>query len=148
MAAETGKGRLCTMTVHRLFVYGTLRPGEPNYRRLRWAIADGEPPAPRTLWLPAVLVDWGPYPALYWDDGSEPHPLVGTVLTVREFKPFDDLEECPRLYQRRIIETGDGPAWIYYMEAARAPRPHAAVIAHGDWVRWRRDRAARRQHRP
>ncbi|MES1923697.1 gamma-glutamylcyclotransferase family protein [Salinisphaera sp. T31B1] len=114
--------------MNRVFVYGTLRPGERNHHYLATAMHRGAyitPPA-------YTLLDTGPYPAAL-DTGDT--ALTGDVFDVDDetFAALDVLEDYPIHYTRRYIATDHGSAWIYLWIARRDPR--WPTIGHGDWCR-------------
>ena len=129
----------------RVFVYGTLRPGERNEAVARRGGAFTAVPAT----LPGYrLLHLRPeaYPGVVPGEGNE--AVHGDVLTYREADwgtvlPFlDELEgihETPPLYVRQQVEAvlGDGArtsAWVYlYADAARLSRPGAVPVPGGDW---------------
>ncbi|MER6674757.1 gamma-glutamylcyclotransferase family protein [Streptomyces sp. NPDC000983] len=126
------------------FVYGTLRPGEPNHHAFLRGRTLTEEPAT----LPGALLYDGPgYPYLVEEPGARVH---GDLVTARpEEYPallisLDRLEEFtpgdPRnLYERveREVTTGTGRtrAWVYLAAPAIAARlrAHGTVIESGDW---------------
>jgi gamma-glutamylcyclotransferase (GGCT)/AIG2-like uncharacterized protein YtfP len=115
-----------------IFVYGTLRRGEPNHRCLEGARFVREA---RTLPL-YRLIDLGGCPAL------KPH---GTTAVVGEIWDLDDrvlarcdrLEGHPDLYLRTPIAVeGGGEVESYVFPSTR--RPSAREITSGDWVTYAR----------
>ena len=118
--------------MHRVFVYGTLRPGEHNHGYLTAASHLGG-----FVTAPAyILCDTGVYPAAR-DGGST--ALIGDVFAVTNatFAELDVLEGYPRHYTRRRIATAYGPAWIYIWSGSTDPAwPR---IEHGDWCAYRRE---------
>lgn len=119
--------------MHRIFVYGTLRRGEPNAPYLERAV----PIAPARTAPRFTLLDAGAYPAAT-DHGQT--ALVGDVYGVdtETFAALDSLEGYPVFYSRRVITTTAGDAWIYLWVAAR--NRHWPVIESGDWPAYRRRR--------
>ncbi|MBK1718884.1 gamma-glutamylcyclotransferase family protein [Thiocystis violacea] len=110
---------------HRLFVYGTLRRGEVNHFRLdgaEWLGAHRTRPC-FTLFLV------GAYPGLTLGGST---PIVGEVYALDSacLRRIDRLEDYPRLYDRRLIPTSHGRAWIYLYRGRLDGR---AVIQGGDW---------------
>ncbi|MFI6353378.1 gamma-glutamylcyclotransferase family protein [Streptomyces sp. NPDC050743] len=129
------------------FVYGTLRPGEPNHDLfLRGRTASEEPAR-----LPdATLYDGPGYPYAVERPGGE---IRGELVTARPesyaelLAALDRLEEYtpgdPRnLYERaarNVIRTTDGTttlAWVYLAAPPVAARLRAGgtPIEGGDWV--------------
>lgn len=116
----------------RVFVYGTLRPGEHNHHYLEAAAHLGHhTTAPRF-----TLYDTGhSYPAAL-DRGDT--GLTGDVFAVdtATFGLLDALEGYPVHYTRRPLETPFGPAWIYLW--VKPVAPHWPAITDGNWCRHRR----------
>lgn len=127
---------------HPVFVYGTLRPGQPNWGRLLAAAAE-RVVAGRLAGV--VLLDCGHYPAAVERPGGN---AVGEVVWVRPdiwletLAGLDHLEgyhpaDCGRLYDRvvRSVDTADGPVdcWVYLAGRmlAGSARP---VVTDGDWI--------------
>jgi len=116
----------------RVFVYGTLRRGGSNHGLLRTSRRLGEfvtPPVYRML-------DLGPFPGVV--DGE--HAIRGEVYEVSPavLRRLDALEDHPRRYRRRVLQTPWGRAWIYIY---RAPAPRARRVASGDWFARRAGRS-------
>jgi gamma-glutamylcyclotransferase (GGCT)/AIG2-like uncharacterized protein YtfP len=119
----------------RLFVYGTLMPGEQLWPALApFAVAWEEVTAVGRLW------DTGHgYPAVQFDaagGGAVPGVLVdldprrlGAAIGV-----LDEIEEEGRLYRRVQVSTSGGPAWAYEW---LGPTAGLAVLTDG-WPRTRR----------
>lgn len=97
----------------RLFVYGTLMPGEPRWPEL----------APHALrWEPVVaegrLWDTGRgYPAVRFDPGGGPVPGILVALDPARsdavVELLDRIEEVGRLYRRVVVPTSGGDAFAY-----------------------------------
>ncbi|WP_282699536.1 gamma-glutamylcyclotransferase family protein [Streptomyces sp. CC219B] len=138
------------------FVYGTLRPGEPNYDLFLRGHTLREEPAR----LPRALLYDGPgYPYLV-EEGEQEAAVHGDLVTARPeayaqlLAVLDRLEEYtpgdPRnLYERvarEVTRGADGTAvraWVYVAAppvAARL-RVRGRIIRGGDWT-------ARRQESP
>ena len=113
---------------HRVFVYGTLLSGEVNHHLLCDARLLG---AHRTEPRFTLLV-LGAYPGLV--DGGDT-AVQGEVYAVDAagLRRLDRLEDYPRLYDRRLIQTAHGSAWVYIYRGLRRDRPR---LAHGDWRRY------------
>lgn len=113
--------------MQRVFVYGTLRRGESHAHFMQDARYLGtHVTEPRY-----TLCDFDEYPAaVSWGVTA----IHGEVYEVDEaaLRRLDEYEEFPRVYNRRLIHTPYGGAWIYLM---LAPPAMACVIGHGDWRR-------------
>jgi gamma-glutamylcyclotransferase (GGCT)/AIG2-like uncharacterized protein YtfP len=125
-----------------VFVYGTLRPGQPNWGRL----LAGRTERVLAGRLPGVvLLDCGHYPAAVERSGAG--GASGEVVWIRPgvwravLAALDHLEGCEgtdpeRLFDRvvRPVETASGPVdcWVYLAGRmlASSARP---VVAEGDW---------------
>ncbi|WP_295884276.1 gamma-glutamylcyclotransferase [uncultured Thiohalocapsa sp.] len=130
---------------HRVFVYGTLLGGEVNHHLLRDARFLG----PHRTEPRFTLLVLGAYPGLVAGGDTA---VLGEVYGVDAagLRRLDRLEDYPRLYDRRVIPTAHGSAWVYLY---RGPRRDRAHLAHGDWRRHSggggpRAAAARRRRDP
>ena len=92
----------------RLFVYGTLKIGFHNAYYLEDARILGE-----FVTEPVYsMYDFGRYPAVS-ENGKT--AIAGEVYDISEklLASIDLLEWCPDFYQRVMIETSFGGAWMY-----------------------------------
>lgn len=111
--------------VQRVFVYGTLLAGEVNHGLLAGARLLGPyRTAPRFR-----LLQLGAYPGLIAGGATA---VVGEVyaLAAGGLAALDRLEDYPRCYDRVLIPTPWGQAWVYLYRGRTADRP---LIAGGDW---------------
>lgn len=108
-----------------VFVYGTLLRGESNHHCMSGARLLGHwRSAPRFS-----LYSLGRYPVLCC--GGR-HRVFGEVyrVTPHILMKLDELEGYPHEYQRMLMQTPWGPAWVYVQQS----RPSAGVLlAGGDW---------------
>lgn len=126
-----------------MFVYGTLRPGQPNWDRLLAAQAQ-RVVAGRLAG--AVLVDCGHYPAVLPRPGAG--YAVGEVVWIRPaawtavLAALDHLEgydpaDRDSLFVRvvRPVETAEGPVdcWVYLAGPSLSDQDWP-VVAGGDWA--------------
>lgn len=109
----------------RIFVYGTLRKAEVNHYLLEGAAYLGEH---RTLSRYKML-HLGAYPGVI-EGGST--PIQGEVYRIdrAHLAKLDRLEDYPRLYTRKLIQTPWGRAWIYLYQGSKADRE---LIGSGNW---------------
>lgn len=132
-----------------VFVYGTLRPGQPNWKRL---LSGRTERVVAGRLSGAVLLDCGHYPAAVERPG--PGLVVGEVVWMKPvawpmvLSALDDLEgysagDPDRLYDRvvRPVETADGPVdcWVYV--AGRRIAGGLPAVTGGDWIAYCADRA-------
>ncbi|NEA61072.1 gamma-glutamylcyclotransferase family protein [Streptomyces sp. SID12488] len=128
------------------FVYGTLRPGEPNHDHFLRGRTQSERPG---RLADAVLYDGPGYPYAVTEPGGVVHgELVVALPDAYDelLAELDELEECVpgdphSLYERvarQVTLDADGGAvraWVYVagpIVAARM-RAHGRLIKGGDW---------------
>ncbi|MCU7844333.1 MAG: gamma-glutamylcyclotransferase [Candidatus Thiodiazotropha sp. (ex Monitilora ramsayi)] len=110
----------------RVFVYGTLRRGEVNHHLMSGAkYCGGHVTLPRYR-----MIHLGAYPGVVEGGNTA---IVGEIFRVngQQLVQLDRLEDYPRLYNRKLIPTPWGSAWIYTYRGVRNGRP---VIPGGDWL--------------
>ena len=113
---------------HPVFVYGTLKAGQPNHHWLAEADFLG-----RRRLIGGHLHDLGPYPMAVLAEGSQA-VLHGELyeLNADGLNRLDRLEGYPADYDRSLRRLSDGrTAWVYHgrhQQVGLAP-----VIPHGDW---------------
>ena len=114
-----------------VFVYGTLLRGEVNHGLLADAGFVGTHRTEPCFTLYAL----GGYPGLV---GGGRTAISGEVYRVNQagLCMLDRLEDYPRLYLRRLIQTRFGRAWVYLYRGVVKDR---AVIESGDWRDLSRD---------
>lgn len=133
----------------QVFVYGTLKPGEVNYRVCAGAVVETRPAIASGLLYALPLG----YPAMTAGKGmvrgsilSFAHPGILSVLD--EFEQHDPQEFSHLLpdlcwqqhqYQRQQIQVFDPkqncltPAWAYLMTAQQVTQLGGVLIGNGDW---------------
>lgn len=111
-----------------VFVYGTLLAGEPNNFFLKGSTKLGEDSVTGFL-----MKDLGPFPACVPND-NENNTIVGEVWEVSDetFKHLDRLEGYPDFYDRVLVDTFAGKAWIYVNAGASS----SPTIKSGDWKKY------------
>jgi gamma-glutamylaminecyclotransferase len=110
---------------HQVFVYGTLLRAEVNHHLLAGAQFLG----PHRTQACYTLYDLDAYPGL--SSGGRT-AIAGEVYRVGDaaLHQLDRLEDYPRLYDRVLIPSPYGRAWIYIYRGRLNDRP---VIPSGDW---------------
>ena len=108
-----------------LFVYGTLKRGQPNHGRLQGA-----------QWLGQVtleglrLHDLGPFPMAIAGEGRVRGELYAGPWSA--LPALDAFEGAPRLYQRRSLPLADGRrAWVYVGQPRQVR--HVRYLPDGEW---------------
>ena len=119
-----------------VFVYGTLLRGEVNH----YLLSGAEPLGPHRTEPCYTLFHLGAYPGVAPGGGTAIHGEVYGVDGAGLAR-LDQLEDYPRLYDRRLIPTPFGRAWIYLYRGRLADRP---VIPGGDWRAFASDPDSRR----
>lgn len=109
-----------------VFVYGTLRRGEPAHHLIAdtTCVAEAHTPPHYTM------VSLGEYPALV--EGGRT-AIVGEVYRVDRVRlaMLDDYEEAPAFYRRVTIEVAGLQVQLYVLPAQHAQ--DAPIIPSGDW---------------
>jgi gamma-glutamylcyclotransferase (GGCT)/AIG2-like uncharacterized protein YtfP len=98
--------------VNRVFVYGTLKRGQRNFHYLQAAEFVGSFSTESIFSMYA----FDAYPAVC-EQGR--HAIHGEVYQVSDaqFRSLDQLEWYPEFYQRIVIPTYYGDAWMYVVKA-------------------------------
>lgn len=131
------------------FVYGTLRPGEPNHDHLLRGRTLTEEPA---RLVGVVLYDGPGYPYAVEERGDggtvhgelvtarpEEYPaLLAALDRLEEFAPGDPRNLYERV-AREVVRESDGTAvraWVYVAAPSVAARlrAHGKLIEGGDWA--------------
>lgn len=111
-----------------VFVYGTLKRGQPNHGQLAGCAFCGEA---RMAGL--ALYNLGPFPMAVAT--SHPGaPLQGELYAVStaQLAALDRFEGVPRLYERQRHQLGDGrSAWVYVGRAHQVR--HSPQLTTGQW---------------
>jgi gamma-glutamylcyclotransferase (GGCT)/AIG2-like uncharacterized protein YtfP len=135
---------------HPFFVYGTLKPGEPNYARFLAGRTSAEVPA---SFVGGALYSAGHYPCLVTapDLVGPDERVLGALISVDDEgyaaiqAQLDSLEGyveggADNFYERLLVtvEAADGPrqAWIYVIGAAGLARIRAGElpkVPDGNW---------------
>ena len=97
--------------MNRVFVYGTLKRGQRNFYYLRAAEFVG------TFSTDPIfsMVAFDDYPAVC-EQGR--HTIHGEIYHISDpqFRLLDELERYPDYYQRIVIPTDYGDAWMYIVK--------------------------------
>lgn len=118
----------------KVFVYGSLRKELHNDYLLENSTLLGLSKT-HPEW---TLFDLGAFPAAV-PSGST--AILGEVYEVdkRTLNELDQLEMCPTWYQRKLIDTDYGAAWIFYLQAVDSD---CAEVKAGDWKSYIGNRAS------
>ena len=109
----------------KVFVYGSLREGLGNHALLENSVKLGE----FRLELPYAMYSLGGYPALVVDEAV--NLITGEVYEIDQptFERLDWLEGYPRYYDRTLIDTPLGQAWMYFINE----NTYQIRVESGDW---------------
>ena len=118
----------------RVFVYGTLRAGEPNHYLLDDRALVGSVCTEATF----ELVSLGAFPAMIEGGGTS---VVGEVYEIDPvtLAALDRLEGHPRFYQRRPIRLTDGAEVLAYLLSPEQAHGQTRIPS-GDWTNANRHR--------
>jgi gamma-glutamylcyclotransferase (GGCT)/AIG2-like uncharacterized protein YtfP len=136
------------------FVYGTLRPGQANYRLLLKGYTVAEIPAKiegmalYSLRTFPIIVDAGP-DSVVQGDLMVVHPVhyeqaVRALDHLEGYDPALDPESSlyRRVRRQVLLDTGGSAlAWVYLGNRALLSDYMHAPIPDGDWLRYQRERA-------
>lgn len=128
-----------------MFVYGTLRSGQPNWERL---LAGRSERVVAGRLAGVVLLDCGHYPAaverpgaagavgeVLWFDSRDWPEVLAALDHLEGYDPADP----DRLFDRvvRPVETVQGPedCWVYLAGPVLVEEAGGPVVADGDWAR-------------
>lgn len=111
-----------------VFVYGTLRKGG----KLSYAMENGEYLGDHATPSRYKMIDLGQYPAVTPNGDTA---IVGEVYRVADeyMSVLDNIEGYPDLYQRTLIQTEYGKAYMYWMPDMRDAKC-VQRIPSGDWM--------------
>jgi gamma-glutamylcyclotransferase (GGCT)/AIG2-like uncharacterized protein YtfP len=109
----------------KVFVYGSLRKGLANHALL----ADSRQLGQFRFELSFKMYSLGGFPALVQDESSR--PITGEVYEIDQptFLRLDRLEGYPHFYDRLLIDTPAGEAWVYFLN----DRSYQQEVTSGDW---------------
>ncbi|HEY0714750.1 MAG TPA: gamma-glutamylcyclotransferase family protein [Polyangia bacterium] len=112
----------------RLFVYGTLLPGESNAALLHGARRIG----PALTVAAYDLIDCGVYPAMRAGGRTN---VRGELFLVDEGRlaRLDEYEGHPTLFERQTIALAGGGSAVAYLVPAGTRRMPGRIIPKGDW---------------
>lgn len=92
------------------FCYGTLKSG--HYNHVVMERAGGKLVGEASI-KGATMYSLGGFPGIVLD-GCD-NTIYGEVFEVQDFAPLDRLEGYPSFYDRKIVETSIGKAWVYFL---------------------------------
>lgn len=122
-----------------VFVYGTLRSGEPNWQRYLDHEGAALVSAVEHTWPEFGFVSLGGFPAMLTDFEGEKVSVLGEIYTADSptLRALDRLEGHPSFYLRKKIKLASGRiASAYTISAKRFQKSEYPVISHGDWIRY------------
>jgi len=107
-----------------VFVYGTLLSNEPNNHLLKTSKLLGDSKVSGLK-----MYDLGPFPACIVS--PEISEVLGEVWEIddKTFQRLDYLEGFPNFYNRTLVDTKFGEAWVYIHNE----EPNGEYIPSGNW---------------
>lgn len=120
--------------VGKVAVYGSLRKGLHNHGLLSQATLLG---TERVKGFGMYSLGSFPFVSTTGDVTDKEITVEVYEVTPAEFRRLDMLEGYPSFYDRMMIETSHGPAWIYFIDGKDqyTPSRHEPV-PDGDWFKF------------
>ena len=112
----------------KVAVYGTLRQGFGNHRLLEHSKFLGKTQTEPIFNMHGHVVPW------ISNGGSTKITIEVYEIDEETLERLDWLEGYPSYYNRRLINTEFGEAWIYFIDN----RSVGSKIESGDWAEYRR----------
>lgn len=110
-------------------VYGSLRSGMHNNLLLSSSKLMGEDKVKGF-----TMLDWGSFPALIESDNTDDITIEVYSVDDPSFARLDRLEGYPSFYNRKIINTSHGEAWVYFIKEGN--KGNYNIVESGDWVKY------------
>ncbi len=113
------------MSALQVFVYGTLKRGGHNHHLLEGDTFLGEHRTPPRY----TMYSLGGFPAVVRHGNTA---IQGEVYRISQqtFANLDRLEDYPSFYDRELIDTPYGKAWMYIMDDTLGEHP---IVTSGNW---------------
>lgn len=115
----------------KVAVYGSLRKGLGNHYLLKDSEYLGDCPTDRMFTMKSL----GGFPAII--AGEDSVTIEVYDVDQETFGKLDQLEGYPSFYNRQLIDTKFGKAWIYFL--AEDDGYHKDIVSHGDWKKYVKD---------
>lgn len=109
-------------------VYGSLKKGRGNNSLLRDSRFVGKSRTDEEY----TMYSLGAFPAVCLN-GSTSVAVEVYEINQRTFERLDRLEGYPSFYNRLVVDTEYGPAWMYYIEQEDELRRRCKVVPQGEW---------------
>ena len=109
-------------------VYGSLRKGMGNHPLLERNDAQLLSTERVKGW---DMYSLGGFPYITPSDTDGEITIEVYVCPITAMRPLDNLEGYPSFYNRKLIDTSKGQAWIYFIEDYGNTR---SPVTDGDWV--------------
>jgi gamma-glutamylcyclotransferase (GGCT)/AIG2-like uncharacterized protein YtfP len=111
-------------------VYGSLRKTLGNHYLLSEAQYLGT-----TTTTGFTMFSLGGFPYILPSNNETPIVIEVYKVTSEEFDRLDRLEGYPRFYDRKVISTEFGDAWIYFIDEHK----DVPEVPHGDWLQYTKE---------
>jgi gamma-glutamylcyclotransferase (GGCT)/AIG2-like uncharacterized protein YtfP len=122
---------------HNVFVYGTLQSRAQTIRSLTES-PDTEFYTYCETSLNYKMYNLGHFPGVTPCDQSQGHPVTGELWRVTDVvrQELDVIEGYPDFYDREIIDTTAGRAWMYYLPAEKRRWASQEITEHQGVLSW------------
>ena len=115
-------------------VFGSLRKGLWNNHLLAKSNFLGETETEPVF----TMLNWGGFPGLLHHGHGKIKIEVYEIESEETWQNLDRLEGYPNFYNRMIIETEFGFAWIYYNPLTDNNK-NSDIVESGDWVKFKNE---------
>ena len=114
----------------KVAVYGSLRKGLHN----SYLLNNAKPLGTEVI-TGFKMFSLGSFPFISTKDATDTDSITIEVYEVNqsEFRRLDQLEGFPSFYNRTLVDTTHGKAWIYFIDNYENS-VHKPVV-HGDWFK-------------
>lgn len=112
-------------------VYGSLRKGMGNHLLIQREEGTLLSTERVSGW---EMYSYGGFPFIRpADNPSDEITIEVYAMPVTAMRALDRLEGYPSFYDRKLVQTSKGQAWIYFIDQPSNGRP----VADGDWVAYK-----------
>lgn len=113
--------------MHKVLVYGTLKKGFSNHRRLESSKLLND-----NVFFTGTMASLGAFPCCTQHGNTK---IKGELYEVDDdtLRSLDSLESHPSFYERKVVHTSAGPAWVYLIDEPHRYEQGARIVKSGVW---------------